>query len=215
MKKIYFVRHGESEGNVNEYSQGATVPLTEKGRKQALCVAERLKDIPLDLIIASTNDRARDTAEIINKTLQKPLEHSDLLVERRKPTTMLNLRFDDKESKHIQESIWDNFHVPGWRHSDEENFEDLKKRAQEVFKLLEEKSEQDILVVTHGFFLRILIAYLFLGKEMTGKECRAFALRAHMENTGICIFGHDTARQDSPWWLWTWNDHAHLEDFSD
>jgi len=213
MKKIYFVRHGESEGNVGEYSQGASVPLTEKGRKQANCVAERLREIPIDLILASTNDRARDTAHIINETLKKPLENSELLVERRKPSAMLNVRFDDKESKEISKTIWDNFHVPGWRHSNEENFDDLKQRALEVFKILEERPEQNILVVTHGFFLRILIAYLFFGKDMTGKECRAFALRAHMENTGICIFGHDMSRMDSPWWLWTWNDHAHLEDF--
>ena len=215
MKKIYFVRHGESEGNVGEYSQGSAVPLTEKGRKQARCVAERLKNIPIDLIITNTNDRARDTSKIINEILKKPLESNELFVERRKPTDILNVRFDDKESKEVQKNIWDNFHVPGWRHSNEENFDDLKKRAEEVFKFLEERPEQNILIVTHGFFLRVLLAYLFFSKNMTGKECRAFALRAHMENTGICVFGHDTSRMDSPWWLWMWNDHAHLENFSD
>jgi broad specificity phosphatase PhoE len=37
-KIVYFVRHGESEGNVLSVFQSSDSPLSEKGRKQAVIV---------------------------------------------------------------------------------------------------------------------------------------------------------------------------------
>ena len=43
MKKIYFVRHGESEGNVGLYVQTPEEPLTKEGIKQAEILSKTLR----------------------------------------------------------------------------------------------------------------------------------------------------------------------------
>jgi probable phosphoglycerate mutase len=66
---LYFVRHGESQANIDEIFAGPDyyAPLTDNGRNQATQAALRLKvdSIMFDTIIASPIERARDTAIII------------------------------------------------------------------------------------------------------------------------------------------------------
>ena len=47
MKRIYFVRHGETNGNVGGYWQGPQEPLNVRGLQQADVVAERAKGLYL------------------------------------------------------------------------------------------------------------------------------------------------------------------------
>ena len=71
MKKVYFVRHAESEWNVKSVRQVGSAPITEKGQDQASLVGERFKDTPIDVVITSTMTRAKETAEIISEKIQK------------------------------------------------------------------------------------------------------------------------------------------------
>jgi len=87
-KPIYhfvFLRHGESIGNAQARWQGQSdYPLTEKGRAQALALAERWKSerARFDVIIASPLGRAKETAEIIASALRVPVEFDPILLER-------------------------------------------------------------------------------------------------------------------------------------
>ena len=63
--KIYFVRHGESEGNVSKIYQHNETALTPQGEKQARTLAKRFLHIPIDLIISSDLKRAKQTSEIL------------------------------------------------------------------------------------------------------------------------------------------------------
>src|SRR5262249_59998055 len=59
-------RHGETDWNRARRWQGhADRPLTERGRAQAVALAERLADIALDAIYASDLRRARETADFV------------------------------------------------------------------------------------------------------------------------------------------------------
>jgi broad specificity phosphatase PhoE len=210
MKKIYFVRHGESEGNAGPIRQTASTSLTEKGRSQAAYVAERCAKLPIEVVISSTMTRAKETAEIILTKVSKPIEYSDLFVERRRPSEVLGKPKDNPEAEQAETEIKKHFHEPGWRFSDEENFEDLKERASKALEYLSQRPEENILVVTHGYFMRIVMAYMLFGKTLTGEECVKCIRKFHMENTGITVLEHDKANEKTPWWLWIWNDHAHL-----
>ena len=117
----------------------------------------------------------------------------------------------------IYDEVRQNFHLPGYRHSDEENFEDFKKRALSCLEYLEGRSEQHIVVVTHGFFLRILMAAVVFGDELTGEECEHMIRSLLMDNTGVTIvrlrdapYRLPTGELGSKWELRVWNDHAHL-----
>jgi len=69
--KFIFVRHGESESNLNntKVSQLEDYPLTEKGIHQSKNVAKALKEEKIDIIISSPILRTKQTTEIINEVL--------------------------------------------------------------------------------------------------------------------------------------------------
>lgn len=68
MIKLYLVRHGETDGNVNQWYQGSTdIPLNARGREQAACLSRLWQDIRIDSIYSSTLSRAKETAQIIAK----------------------------------------------------------------------------------------------------------------------------------------------------
>lgn len=62
---LYFVRHGESEGNRLRIATGWTdVPLSARGEEQARAAAEKLKEISFSACYTSELKRAYTTAEI-------------------------------------------------------------------------------------------------------------------------------------------------------
>ena len=65
-RTIYLVRHGETEGNLDDKAQGHfDASLTERGLIQAEAVAKRLSDIEFDAIYSSDLTRAFETAKAI------------------------------------------------------------------------------------------------------------------------------------------------------
>src|SRR5690348_5787824 len=86
MKHLYFVRHGQTQGNVNRLWSGTTeTPLTDEGRAQAKRAGEHAKSLGIDHIVCSPLGRAKDTAAIIAKEIDFPIkdiEHNSLFIER-------------------------------------------------------------------------------------------------------------------------------------
>lgn len=83
--QFVFLRHGESTGNAESRWQGQSdYPLTERGRAQAIALANRWRTegAKFDLAASSTLVRARETAEIITSALNVPLELDEIWVER-------------------------------------------------------------------------------------------------------------------------------------
>jgi broad specificity phosphatase PhoE len=210
MKKIYFVRHGESEGNSGPIRQTKETPLTEKGRQQAQFVAKRCNKLGAELIVSSTMVRAKQTAEYVVSEAQLPIEHSDLFVERRRGSEVLGKPKDDPAALEVEEIIKKHFADPGFRHSDEENFDDLKQRAKDALEYLANRPEEIMIVVSHGFFMKVLMAYVVFGDELTGKECEKFIRKFEMENTAITVIDGKEVPLGMRWWIWIWNDHSHL-----
>ncbi|OGZ30305.1 MAG: hypothetical protein A2931_02060 [Candidatus Niyogibacteria bacterium RIFCSPLOWO2_01_FULL_45_48] len=208
-KNIYFIRHGESEGNVSDIRLPETSPLTELGRKQAEYAAKRAAKLPIDAMFASTMVRAQETARIISEKTGKDFESFEFFKERIIPSSHVGKPKDDplvvEERDHIQK----NFGVPGFKHSDEETFDDLKNRASATLDFLASRPEENILVVTHGWILRVILSYVIFGETLTADECDKILGAFRTNNTGITLLKHDETKE-KPWKLWIWNDHAHL-----
>ncbi len=65
MKRIVLVRHGESEGNAKGLFTGwLDVPLTEKGKMQALALSGKIKADTFDRVISSDLCRSVETARL-------------------------------------------------------------------------------------------------------------------------------------------------------
>ena len=209
MKQIYFVRHGESVGNVGPLRQEAHTPLNEKGTAQAEIMARCCARLPIEVIFTSTYERAKTTATIINNVISKPIIFTDDITELRQPSVVYGKPKDDPMVMEVQEIFWSSFTDPNKKHSDEEKFIDVKTRVANFFKLMSDRPEDHILVVTHGALLRIAASYIAHGDNLTAQECLDFCRHFHMDNTGLTIVGHDP-KERFPWWIKTWNDHAHL-----
>lgn len=73
---LLIVRHGQTTWNVEHRlpSQLPGVALNENGRQQAARLAEALTVLPISAIISSPLERARDTAEILAKGRDIPIQ---------------------------------------------------------------------------------------------------------------------------------------------
>ncbi len=218
MKTIYIVRHGESESNAADRFNTTDVLLSEKGKAQASEIAERCSRLSFEAIVSSPMRRAKDTVEAISVRVGMPIEFSDLFVERRMPSTLRGKSKADPEVRKVYKMFKDNFDVAGFRYEDGENFQDVKDRALKALAYLEHRPEENIVVVTHGFFTTVLAAAVIFGAELTATEFLKILSRVQIvQNTSLSVLRFDepdTLNRDhgrgDGWQLRVWNDHAHL-----
>jgi broad specificity phosphatase PhoE len=208
-KIIYFVRHGETESNAKNIRQGAGGSLTEKGRMQALETAKRFpkhRGRP-QVIIASPYQRTRETAEIIAKELGMKVKYSDLLVERRNPTEIIGHEGGEPKVREIIDRIDKSYHADDLRVSDEENFEDLKKRAKKLLAYISRRNAKRIIMVTHGIFLKMVAAYMVHGDSLTASEYNNLSYFNPISNASmaICSYKHHWLKRNE-WKILVWND---------
>ena len=78
---VYLIRHAESLKNKDGLDRTTETPLSENGSKQAETVAKRIENIKIDIIYSSSYQRARQTAEIISKKNNTPIELWEHLIE--------------------------------------------------------------------------------------------------------------------------------------
>jgi ribonuclease H / adenosylcobalamin/alpha-ribazole phosphatase len=206
MKTLYFVRHGESESNVGErFTDDETAPLTERGKRQAEALAERCMKLPIEAIIASPLQRTRETVEAISKRVSAPVEFSREFVERPIPASLHGLVRTDPEARRIRNEWEKGIFVDG------NEFSEVKERAARALSLLEQRPESNMLIVTHGYFMRTILAYVLFGPSFTSSELGHIVKAIpNTEKSHISVFRYYEDGRDSPWKLWVWNDHAHL-----
>ena len=204
--KLYLVRHGESISNVGNLIQPPEVELSEKGKEQSKLLAKRFKDIPIDVIISSSLERAKQTTAIINKVVKKEVIYTDLLVERISPSKFIGMPDITPEFDELNRVLRDSTD-PSYHHSDEENFFDLKDRAESFLEFVSNRKEENILCITHGMFLKILISSMMLREDLTPKIAFNSYDFFRAQNTGITLCLKDNKRG---WSMHVWNDHAHL-----
>ena len=210
MKTIFFVRHGESDANVGTHFSPADAPLTAKGRQQAAFIAERTTHLPVDVLISSTMGRAKETAEYIAEAIKLPIEYSELMVERKFPSALVGLEKKSPEGKKMWDDWTKSAAAGGPRVLDGENFDDIKERSRTVIRLLEKRPEDNILIVSHGFFMRFLALFAIYRDELTPAIFAPIHFGLRVNNTGLTVLHYDPNDKHKDWWVSVWNDHAHL-----
>lgn len=208
-KIIYFVRHGETVNNAKNIRQGPEGPLSERGREQALATAQRFpkgKGRP-QVIISSPFERTKETAEIIARELNMKVKFSDLLVERKNPTEIIGHEGGEKEVKEIIDRIDKSYHADDLRISDEENFTDLKARAKKLLQYISWRPQKRIIMVTHGIFLKMVVAYMTHGDALTASQYNTLSYFNPINNASmaICSYQSHFFKKDE-WKVLVWND---------
>ncbi|MEX0917440.1 MAG: histidine phosphatase family protein [Candidatus Paceibacterota bacterium] len=209
---IYFVRHGSTDGNESDQFQLPTIALSEKGNKQAEFMAERFKAIPIDVIFASPMMRASQTAKAIAQCVGHEVVEDPIFEEIKRPSAVRGQSKSEPEVKAIMKIVKETFTDPNNRHSDEEDYFQIKNRGQKIMELLSKRKEQNILVVTHGEILKMVLALVIFGDKLTPDIFEEVKRTFVPHNTGITLiqYDHSFGLHESGWYVLGWNDHAHL-----
>lgn len=168
MNKIYFVRHGQSQWNVENKICGATdIPLTDEGRAQAKLTAEKIieQKIKADRILYSPLSRAKETALVISKMTGLPAVEEPRLFEQNFGKYEGTAR-DGLEFKEAKKQFLNSY----------ENGESMFRLAQRIYNLLDELKNKDetFILVAHNGIARVVQSYFY---EMTNDEYASFGLK--------------------------------------
>jgi probable phosphoglycerate mutase len=159
--KLFLVRHGQTEWNLEGRYQGITnTKLTPLGIKQAKLAAEYLSKVDFKGFYTSPLGRTIETAEIFKKIIKKDYEV-------RKNLREINfgkwegLAFNEittNYNKDFQNWLRDPFeNTP----TGGESFKEIvDKGNQEIKRILSENEDNsNILIVTHGGFIVVMLVY--------------------------------------------------------
>jgi broad specificity phosphatase PhoE len=210
-KVVYFVRHGQSIDNASPVFQSADSPLSPIGQRQASQIADRISSLSFEGLIASPYPRAAQTAHVIADKTGMSVEFSELFTERIKPTSIDGKPWSDEQANKVWREWEESLYNPASRIEDGENYDDIVQRADNALAYLLKRSEQSMVVVSHGHFLRTIVSRVLLGDRLNGEILRKIQMVASMENTAITVLLYkDAFEEDECWRLWTYNDHAHF-----
>lgn len=166
MKKVWFIRHGESEANAGlPTSFPDQITLTAKGIEQAKELATSLVEKP-DLIITSKYIRTQQTADpAIHKFKDVPVEvwplhEYDFL----SPESCVNTTVEQR--KPLVQNYWRNCDATFVDGPGAESFYEFKKRVLDCVHRLESNPNDFIIVFAHGHVIRAIWQY-FLTKNKT------------------------------------------------
>lgn len=161
MKKLFLIRHGETDGNVALRYYGHTdIVLNERGRDQARGLAIRLRQKPLDRIYSSDLARAYETARIIARGHGLDVHLSRGLREINlgdwEGLTFEEIKARDEELVRQWMVEFETFGMPSG-----ESVPEFKARVErEIDHIIAGNPKSNVCVVTHGGVTRMVICYL-------------------------------------------------------
>lgn len=183
--KIYLVRHGQDEDNANGILNGhRDMPLTTLGIEQAKVLAQKVKDLNLDIqkAFSSPLQRAYRTAENITDLLNmgKP-EKLDLLIER-DFGIMSGKLTKDIEKLCAPDIIKTNTITYFLSPEKSETFPQLLKRGKKILDWISKNcTEERILLVTHGDIGKMVYAHFY------GLEWKDVLTDFHFGNSEVLL----------------------------
>jgi broad specificity phosphatase PhoE len=194
MRKIYIVRHGQTDTNELDIVSGENGVLSEKGKQQAYKLAERFLHVNFEHLLASDYERAVETASFIAEAKGKTLVTEPLVRELGRPTEFLGKSRTSPEYLAFLNTFDENINDPNWHFSDEENFFDIFKRVEELFVKLE-ALEGDVVIVSHARIIALMTLFVLMGKKLIPDVWKIGMKNMIVSNTGITTFAYNEKNQ--------------------
>lgn len=213
---VYFIRHGETVSNTNKTIQGPDDTLTERGIKEAHMLAERIKNVNFDLAISSPLIRCTQTAEVYSHMTHADYSVNELFTELRPNSALIGKTREHTTVVQANSEYQNNEHNEDWKLNDEESFAEFRKRAVEALSYLQALSSKEntnnVLVFTHGKFLRALVGVILFGAHMTKAEYKNISDTFYIQNASITklIFKKSDGAKTDRWRIVHWNDCSHI-----
>lgn len=159
--KVYAARHGQTQWNLEDKVCGRTdLPLTELGLEQAQLLAQRTKELKLDVILSSPMLRAMQTAAPAAALHGVEVLTDDRLIEQDYGIYEGVSRFD--------EGFLSNKRHFAYRYPGGESMMDVAARVYSLLEDIKEKyAGKNVLLVCHGGVCRVIRTYF---EDMTNDE---------------------------------------------
>ena len=160
MKTLYFIRHAQSEANLqNILASRQDFPLSAQGKQDADSITAEFKNIAkLDRVICSPLLRAQQTAQPIANAFGLQVETDDRIIEQ-ELGIYAGLSYADLDDcpnyMHDRTQRWQWIPEGGG-----ESYEMITQRLTPFFEALETSVESSILCVTHAVTMRMIKAIL-------------------------------------------------------
>jgi probable phosphoglycerate mutase len=199
--RIYFIRHGETDWNVDKRIQGQTdTPLNETGRGQALAMAFNAAHHDFSAVYSSDLVRALDTARMIAG--RRGLEVRSLpQLRERHFGNFQGMTAEEGLQRYPAADVWYTARDVNYDFVTGESLVQFAERVKDaVDKLAKHHLNQTIAVVSHAGVLEIVY------RKATGRPLhtpRDFVI----PNCALNWFSFD----DKGWHLEAWDDHHHLK----
>jgi broad specificity phosphatase PhoE len=198
-QRVTLVRHGETEWTLSGQHTGRTdIPLTDRGRRQAELVGERLADErqgeAFDLVMTSPLSRATETCRLAGLA-QRAIVTADLA----------EWDYGEYEGRRTDEIRTERAGWLLWRDGvpDGETADEVAQRVDRVIDRVR-ATDGDVALVSHGHVLRVLAAR-WLGLHPTYGAYLALGTAA------ICRLGWE---REVPV-IAGWNDLSHISTMDD
>jgi broad specificity phosphatase PhoE len=161
-KKVYLVRHGQTDFNLKNIVQGSGVDtdLNALGKHQAQAFFTHFKNIPFDKVYTSALKRSKQS---VQEFIDMGISHDSLV-------GLNEISWGTKEGHRVttQEDEYYHFMLAEWqkgktsqRIEGGESPDDVVKRMKPaVDYIMNKPEEKTILVCMHGRAIRILLCYL-------------------------------------------------------
>jgi broad specificity phosphatase PhoE len=195
-KEIVFIRHAESQANLDGVWNGRTDgPLSETGEASLEVLGQRLSKWEFDAVISSPLSRARKTAEAFSDEVN--IDNDLTEVDLGKWEGMLYVEVEEKHGDELRKAITNRDLPMG---ATGESLNQVGRRAIGAVDCIFERmgDNERVAVVTHGGYLQAV-----LHRHLAGDGRRVHAFTA---NTGITRIVHQFGRAR----LASFNDTGHL-----
>jgi broad specificity phosphatase PhoE len=160
MKDIYFVRHGQAEGNEAAVFKSPNAALTLQGLDEAAVLAQKTAVLQPGHIVFGPLSRTVDTAKIIADTIGIPYSIHDAFAGIKHASSMAGQPKDGPVAEAYLATIKKMYSDdPNARYEDAENYTDLHTRLCAGLQHLAAHEADNILVVSHESVIK---SYLIL-----------------------------------------------------
>jgi len=205
IKKIYIIRHGQTDFNLKGIVQGSGVDssLNDTGRAQAASFFDAYQHVPFDKVYTS---KLRRTAESVHGFVDKGIPHESLV-------GLNEISWGAKEGQRItpEEDAYYHWMLKQWqlgntsqRIEGGESPEDVVLRQRKAIdQIMSHESEKNILICMHGRAMRILLCDL-LNYPLKSMDM--------FEHQNLCLYQVDYT--GSMFAIKKHNDTAHLHDLA-
>lgn len=197
---VFFIRHGQTNGNLARRHQHPDTPLNAFGVKQVEAIVGRISALQPTRIITSDQLRAMETTRILTAACQVTPEAHQEFEELKRPLWLVGSRYAGVTTlAYVLQWFFGRSIEGGESYQD---FLDRIKRARTYLESLD--SEERVVVVSHAVFTNIFLEHLCLDTRMSlWQATRSFYRIFRLRNAGIIHISYSPSSAEKKLCRWT------------